>query len=75
MSVRSYQGYAGHPQMPVSAICRWYLIAGAVVMWAGLALRIWAILVLGRAFRTTVEVDSNQAVVDRGPYRYERHPS
>jgi protein-S-isoprenylcysteine O-methyltransferase Ste14 len=52
-----------------------HLIAGLVVMWAGLAVRIWAILVLGRAFRTTVEVDPGQGVVDRGPYRWVRHPS
>jgi protein-S-isoprenylcysteine O-methyltransferase Ste14 len=26
-------------------------------------------------FRTTVKVDSKKAAVDRGPYRYERHPS
>jgi len=54
---------------------RGHLIAGLVVMWAGLAVRIWAILVLGRAFRTTVEVDPGQAVVDCGPYRWVRHPS
>jgi protein-S-isoprenylcysteine O-methyltransferase Ste14 len=54
---------------------RWHLIAGLAVMWAGLAVRIWAVLVLGRAFRTTVEVDAGQQVVDRGPYRWVRHPS
>jgi protein-S-isoprenylcysteine O-methyltransferase Ste14 len=31
--------------------------------------------VLGRAFRTTVEVEAGQQVVDRGPYRWVRHPS
>jgi protein-S-isoprenylcysteine O-methyltransferase Ste14 len=50
-------------------------LAGPVVMWAGLAVRIWAIVVLGRSFRTTVEVDAGQQVVDRGPYRWVRHPS
>ncbi len=50
-------------------------IAGVAVMWLGLALRVWAIAVLGKAFRTTVEVDPDQAVVDRGPYRWIRHPS
>ena len=42
---------------------------------AGLAVRIWAIVVLGQSFRTTVEVDTGQRVVDRGPYRWVRHPS
>jgi protein-S-isoprenylcysteine O-methyltransferase Ste14 len=49
--------------------------AGLVVMWVGLALRVWAIATLGRAFRTTVEVDAGQAVVATGPYRRLRHPS
>ena len=50
-------------------------LAGPIVMWTGLAVRIWAIVVLGRSFRTTVEVDTGQQVVDRGPYRWVRHPS
>ena len=54
---------------------RWHLAAGLAAMWAGLAVRIWAVLVLGRAFRTTVEVEAGQQVVDRGPYRWVRHPS
>jgi protein-S-isoprenylcysteine O-methyltransferase Ste14 len=44
-------------------------------MWAGLVLRIWAIAVLGKSFRMTVEVDTGQKVVDSGPYRWVRHPS
>jgi protein-S-isoprenylcysteine O-methyltransferase Ste14 len=50
-------------------------IAGEVVAWAGLAIRIWAVVTLGASFRLTVEVDSDQKVVDRGPYRWVRHPS
>jgi protein-S-isoprenylcysteine O-methyltransferase Ste14 len=52
-----------------------YRPAGSIVMWLGLALRILAIAALGRAFRTTVEVDPGQAVVTTGPYRWVRHPS
>jgi protein-S-isoprenylcysteine O-methyltransferase Ste14 len=48
---------------------------GVLVIWLGLALRVWAIASLGRAFRTTVEVDAGQAVVSSGPYRRIRHPS
>jgi protein-S-isoprenylcysteine O-methyltransferase Ste14 len=48
---------------------------GLVVMWLGLAIRVWAVAALGRAFRTTVEVDADQAVVSSGPYRWVRHPS
>jgi protein-S-isoprenylcysteine O-methyltransferase Ste14 len=49
--------------------------AGIVVMWLGLATRVSAIVALGGAFRTTVEVDPGQAVVSTGPYRWIRHPS
>jgi protein-S-isoprenylcysteine O-methyltransferase Ste14 len=53
----------------------WPLIAGLVVIWLGLAIRVWSIVVLGRSFRTTVEVDVAQPVMSRGPYRWVRHPS
>jgi protein-S-isoprenylcysteine O-methyltransferase Ste14 len=53
----------------------WPILAGLVVAWLGLGLRIWSIVVLGRSFRTTVEVDAGQDVVTRGPYRWVRHPS
>ncbi len=36
---------------------------------------LWAIVVLGRSFRMTVEVDTGQKVIDSGPYRWVRHPS
>jgi protein-S-isoprenylcysteine O-methyltransferase Ste14 len=52
-----------------------YRAAGLTVMWLGLAIRVWAIAALGSAFRTTVEVRPDQAVVSRGPYRWVRHPS
>lgn len=52
-----------------------YWAVGLLVMWLGLALRVWAIVELGSAFRTTVEVDPGQAVVSNGPYRWVRHPS
>jgi protein-S-isoprenylcysteine O-methyltransferase Ste14 len=50
-------------------------LAGLVVLWAGLGVRVWAIISLGSAFRTTVEVDTGQAVVSAGPYARVRHPS
>ena len=49
--------------------------AGLIVIWLGLGIRVWAVAALGRAFRTTVEVDAGQAVVSSGPYRWVRHPS
>ena len=50
-------------------------VFGVVVMWLGLATRVWAVAALGGAFRTTVEVDRDQAVVTTGPYKWIRHPS
>jgi protein-S-isoprenylcysteine O-methyltransferase Ste14 len=50
-------------------------ILGVIAMWTGLATRVWAVAALGHAFRTTVEVDPDQAVVATGPYRWIRHPS
>jgi protein-S-isoprenylcysteine O-methyltransferase Ste14 len=53
----------------------WTVIAGTIMVWLGLFIRIWAVVTLGRSFRTTVEVDPGQAVVSSGPYRQIRHPS
>jgi protein-S-isoprenylcysteine O-methyltransferase Ste14 len=50
-------------------------VFGVLVMWVGLATRVWAVAALGGAFRTTVEVDLDQAVVTTGPYKWIRHPS
>jgi protein-S-isoprenylcysteine O-methyltransferase Ste14 len=48
---------------------------GLVLMFLGLSLRIWAIQVLGKSFRTTVETHLDQQVCQNGPYRLLRHPS
>jgi protein-S-isoprenylcysteine O-methyltransferase Ste14 len=48
---------------------------GVCVMALGLALRIWSVAVLGKYFRTTVELEDNQKVIQSGPYRVIRHPS
>jgi protein-S-isoprenylcysteine O-methyltransferase Ste14 len=53
----------------------WFRSVGLVIVWLGLALRIWAITTLGAAWRMTVEVDQSQPVVTKGPYRWMRHPS
>jgi protein-S-isoprenylcysteine O-methyltransferase Ste14 len=52
-----------------------FAAAGIVVIWVGLAVRVWAVLTLGGAFSTFIQVDADQAVVTRGPYRWVRHPS
>jgi protein-S-isoprenylcysteine O-methyltransferase Ste14 len=55
---------------------RWVPFAiGLVMLWAGIALRQWAVWTLGRFFTVVVRVADDQSVVDRGPYRSVRHPS
>jgi protein-S-isoprenylcysteine O-methyltransferase Ste14 len=62
-------------RLPGAGPAGWPIIAGLVVIWLGLAIRVWAVATLGRAFRTTVEVGSGQAIVTHGPYHRVRHPS
>ena len=50
-------------------------IVGLVVFLAGLALRWYAIIYLGRFFTVNVAIASDHRVIDTGPYRYIRHPS
>ena len=52
-----------------------FAVAGLVAIWAGLAVRVWAVLTLGGSFSTFVRADAGQAVVTHGPYRWVRHPS
>lgn len=50
-------------------------VLGAAVCWLGLALRWWSFLTLGRYFTVVLKVSADQVVVERGPYRFLRHPS
>jgi protein-S-isoprenylcysteine O-methyltransferase Ste14 len=50
-------------------------VVGLLMMWTGVALRQWAVWSLGRFFTVVVRVADGQSVVDRGPYRWVRHPS
>ncbi len=62
-----------------NAAIRWERISvfytGIVLMLAGLAFRFYAMTVLGRFFTYRVAVQTDQIVVQSGPYRYIRHPS
>jgi protein-S-isoprenylcysteine O-methyltransferase len=44
-------------------------------MLAGLGLRTWAVLLLGRFFTWNIEIQPGQGIVRSGPYRLIRHPS
>lgn len=50
-------------------------VVGLVLMAAGFVVRQWSIVTLGRFFTVDVRVHPGQTVVDRGPYRWVRHPS
>ncbi len=52
-----------------------FLLAGVLVMWIGLVVRIWAVLTLGGSFSTFLQAQTGQTVVTHGPYRLVRHPS
>jgi protein-S-isoprenylcysteine O-methyltransferase Ste14 len=50
-------------------------VLGLALMAAGVGVRQWAIVVLGRFFTADVRVRADQTVVEGGPYRWVRHPS
>jgi protein-S-isoprenylcysteine O-methyltransferase Ste14 len=58
------------------SFARWPIfIIGAVLMATGVAIRQWAVVLLGRYFTTDVRVHQGQTIVESGPYRCVRHPS
>jgi len=63
-------GYGGFERLP-----DWLFYPGIFLMLLGVALRQWAIAVLGRFFSLNVQVVEDHQVVDKGPYRLVRHPS
>jgi protein-S-isoprenylcysteine O-methyltransferase Ste14 len=65
-------------RLPGAALAgaRWPLfVSGLVLMCVGIAIRQWAVATLGRFFTIDVRVQPSQTVVDRGPYRWVRHPA
>lgn len=60
---------AGRPCRPLQAALMTALLAGSM------ALRYWAIATLGERWNTRVIVVPGEAAIDRGPYRFLRHPN
>jgi protein-S-isoprenylcysteine O-methyltransferase Ste14 len=54
---------------------RIFASAGVVLFVAGLILRWWAIITLGRFFTVDVTIEKDHELVERGPFRIVRHPS
>ena len=48
--------------------------AGIAVEAAGLGLRAWSMLTLGDSYTRTLRAETDQTVIDSGPYRLVRHP-
>lgn len=53
----------------------WIPVLAVGLFAAGLAVRWWAIVTLGRFFTVDVVVEKDHEVVQRGPFRWVRHPS
>lgn len=52
------------------------LFYGAIALiWLGIAFRTWAVLTLGRFFRTAVAIEDDHQLVTAGPYRLMRNPA
>lgn len=63
------------PETAITSV-RWgFFAVGIGLMWAGIVIRQWSITVLGRFFTVDIRVRPGQPVIDRGPYRWVRHPS
>jgi len=65
---------SGHGRLPAEwlVLARW---TGCALLAAGLALRVWSIRVLARFFTVDVKVHADHELIQRGPYRWVRHPS
>jgi len=50
-------------------------VVAVVLFAAGLILRWWAIVVLGRFFTVDVTIEKDHELVERGPFEWVRHPS
>ena len=70
-------GIYGAMHWPAAALPhgRMFAIAGVVLFVAGLLLRWWAIITLGRFFTVDVTIEKDHELVERGPFRVIRHPS
>lgn len=59
----------------ITPLADWFFYFGIALMLAGVALRQWSKLVLGRFFSTTVKIVTDHRIVANGPYRVIRHPA
>ena len=70
-------GFYVRAYWPAAALPDGHLFAlvGVFLFVAGIALRWWAIITLGRFFTVNVVIEKDHELVERGPFRVVRHPS
>jgi protein-S-isoprenylcysteine O-methyltransferase Ste14 len=71
-------GINAHYYVPMAMVSpHWVrmMALGSVLVWAGVALRWYAIYVLGRFFTRDVAIRPGHEIIQAGPYRWVRHPS
>lgn len=68
--VAAYRFHAG--ALPAR---HWFFVIGICIFVIGMALRVYAILYLGRFFTINVAIAADHRLIDSGPYRLVRHPS
>jgi len=76
--VAVWAGYFAARGVPGAAIAQgrpFVIILGVALAAAGIVIRWWAVLSLGRFFTTRVMTRPGQTVVTAGPYGLVRHPS
>ncbi|MCY7421180.1 MAG: isoprenylcysteine carboxylmethyltransferase family protein [Chitinophagaceae bacterium] len=49
--------------------------AGAILLIAGIAIRIYSIRTLGKHFTATAKINNDHELIKTGPYQFVRHPS
>jgi protein-S-isoprenylcysteine O-methyltransferase Ste14 len=62
-------------KLGLANIPQWLFYTGFLIILFGIAIRQWAIVVLGRFFNVNVRSVEGHFVIKRGPYRLVRHPS
>jgi protein-S-isoprenylcysteine O-methyltransferase len=71
----AYNMYFAAPAASFGDAARATCYAGIAIYVIGLSFRWYAIVYLGRFFTVNVAIAADHQLIDRGPYRYVRHPS
>lgn len=64
--------YGREARPPIQSV---WSILGLISIFGGLGFRYWSIRTLGKFFTADVQVQADQTIITKGPYRFIRHPS